>query len=379
MRRLFCLMFALIAAASARAIHYEWRFIEGMGPVAPNDRNWTSFADQIVVGGYYGQALVCRGYTTETITLTETKTNESGQVISTPITRLITNWHDIFVLTNYPEARSKRTGQNLHSGFEAMRMGPNLEVNLPLASPILDWSDLPVVSTNGAGVPVGYISQMAPLYDYGVTSLPPDHATVRTNIPARPDTGQGEYSLGLGYLNGVGDAKDFAKAYEWLAKAARKGHAGAQEQLRTNWTLVAIAATDTNKPPPKLKTDAAKPDEEKAALAKRLAEIEEELHQLRAAATPAASNTPPPVSTPLPPAPPAASKTDEAAALAQLRETNAALEIRLAVSEEQLRKLRAPEAPPKSSPLSGRWLWVLGILVVISALWLFSASREREE
>ena len=70
MRRLLCLMLTLITAASAPAMHYEWRFIEGMGPVAPNDRNWTPFTDQIVIGGYYGQALVCRSYTTETIIIT---------------------------------------------------------------------------------------------------------------------------------------------------------------------------------------------------------------------------------------------------------------------------------------------------------------------
>jgi TPR repeat protein len=213
---------------------------------------------------------------------------------------------------------------------------------------------------------------MAPLYDYGVLCLPPDQAAARTNPPSRADNGQGEYSLGMGYLNGEGDAKDIAKAYEWLAKAASKGHAGAKEQLRTNLTLVVMAATDTNKPPPKPKTEAAKPDQEKAALAKRLAEIEEELRQFRASATLPASNAPPP-------APPPVSKTDEAATLAQLKEAYAALEKRLADSEEELRKLRAPEAPPKTSPFSGRWLWVLGILVVICALWLFSASREREE
>ena len=68
-------------------------------------------------------------------------------------------------------------------------------------------------------------------------------------------------------------------------------------------------------------------------------------------------------------------KSDESAAVAQLKAANAALEERLSKSEEQLRKLQATAAQSKPSSGSWRWYLVLGVLLVIAALWFFSVVR----
>lgn len=366
MRRLLCLILTLIAAASAQAIHLEYRYIEGMGVIAPNDPRWTGFNEPILIGGYYSpDALICRSYTTHPERVPMTIIDEKGKTIDTWGDVTVTNWGEIFVLTNYPKARGFKTSeQNLHTGFEAMRMW-DVEVNLRYDSPIVTLPRLPLPLTNRLVSPM--ISQTVALYDYGlpVNITPPKP---RTNVV---DKGEGEYRLGMDYLNGVGHTKDPAVARDLFIKAAKKGQPEAMEQLRTNSLFGAMSPAETNKPPPKPTTEASRPDEAKAALEKRLAEAEEELRKLRAVETPPTTNAVP-AATPVP-------KADEAATLAQLKEAHAALEKRLADSEEQLRKLRPPETQPKTSLLSGRWLWVVGILVVISALWLFNASRERAE
>jgi len=228
MRRLLCLMLAVISTASAQAIHYGWRWIPDRGAVAPNDHDWTPFRDKILIGGYSGRALVCARYDTSFEVRNVVMTDPTGRKYIGQVEQLITNWFEMFVLTNYPNARYFTVGQGLNPGFEAMRMW-DTEVNLPITSPILDWSRLPPPQTNAAGVPVGYISQVCALYDYGVPCLPPGTGTATgdkgTNPlpPSRPvDRGNGEYGKGMDYLA----EGDFVEALKWFLKADKKGHAG---------------------------------------------------------------------------------------------------------------------------------------------------------
>jgi hypothetical protein len=357
MRRWLCLILTLITAASANAIHYEWRFVESLGPVAPNDKRWTAFNEPILIGGTYGpDALICRSYTTETVTTMEWVTNEYRQRIQIPINRLITNWNDIFVLTNYPEARNKRPRQGLHTGFEAMRMW-DVEASLPIDSPILTLPRIQLYFTNSLP---GSVSLTAALYDYGVPCLPPAGAAPAQDKRKAPDTGNGEYGKGLDYLA----KKEVEEAIRWFVKAHEKGHVGAREQLRTNAdpTFVIWRSTNYKKIQPQAVVT--------NAPVSLTTNQDEPPTQTAPIESPPATNTPPTGALPA---------SSDAAALAQIKESLAAMQGRLAAMEEQLRKPRAPEAPPKSSLFSARWLWVVGILVVISALWMFNTLRERAD
>jgi hypothetical protein len=356
-------MLAVISTASAQAIHYGWRWIPDRGAVAPNDHDWTPFRDKILIGGYSGRALVCARYDTSFEVRNVVMTDPTGRKYIGQVEQLITNWFEMFVLTNYPNARYFTVGQGLNPGFEAMRMW-DTEVNLPITSPILDWSRLPPPQTNAAGVPVGYISQVCALYDYGVPCLPPGTGTATgdkgTNPlpPSRPvDRGNGEYGKGMDYLA----EGDFVEALKWFLKADKKGHAGAREQLRTNTHPVFVewrVTNNTEKPPlAPPNTNAVSSNTNKNEPAQQ--NLPDETSQATNAM----------------PAAPAVAKSDESAAVAQLKAANAALEERLSKSEEQLRKLQATAAQSKPSSGSWRWYLVLGVLLVIAALWFFSVVR----
>jgi hypothetical protein len=360
MRRLLCLMLAVLAAASAQAVSTGARWVDGIGLVADNDRRWATFNDLILIGGYASpDALICRSYTTETTMTTVWTTNQWRQGVPVTMNLPSTNWGEIFVLTNYPYARKYRVGEGLNPHFAAMKMWP-VKVDLAYASPIVDPSMLPLPSTNTLVSPM--VSPTVPLYDCGVpVVVPPD--TNRSGAIKPPDTGNGEYGKGMDYLA----EGDFNTALKWFIKAARKGHSEAKEQLRTNAHPAFVESRGSGNtiiPPP------APPTSE-----------------------PLSSNTnkdgPPPQTPPdeTPPAtnvPPTATPAanGDAATLTKLEAANAAnaaLEKRVAELERQPPKHPPSETQPKTSSGNWRWLWVVGILVVLSALWLFNASRGREE
>jgi len=321
-----------------------------------------------MVGGYggdYGGGLVCGRYTTQTEIRMVWTTDDYGHRLQMPRTTLITNWLEMFVLTNYPNARYYGIiGRELNSGFEAVRLW-DVEVKLPVNCPILDWSRLPPPGTNSAGIPVGWIVQTAPLYDYGVPMLTPNpQESPNTNIPPLVP-GEAEYKLGMRYLNGDGVAKDPAGALDWLVKAAKKGYAGAKEQLRTNALPVFVEWRGSGKAG--VLAPAPTPPQTVAAITNQ----GEPPPQKPPDETPPATN-PPPAATPAP-------KPDEAATLAQLKAANEALEKRVAELQDQIRNPRASDAQPKTNSGSGRWYWVIGILLAISALWFFSGSRREPE
>ena len=56
---------------------------------------------------------------------------------------------------------------------------------------------------------------------------------VRETVQARADAGEAEaqFSLGLKYANGPGEAQDYSQAAEWYLKAARQNHCMAQFNL----------------------------------------------------------------------------------------------------------------------------------------------------
>lgn len=370
MRRILWLMLAACSATSALAIHYEWRYVMSIGAVAPNSDQWTPFrmGDHIMVGGYGGDlggALVCGRYETHPERVPMTIIDEKGRKIQTWGDVTVTNWLELFVLTNYPNARYWGIiGRELNSGFEAVRLG-NMEVNLSVTCPVLDWSRLPPPSTNSAGIPVGWIVQTAPLYDYGVPCQPPTNTPATyaspTNKPPQEESGKGEYRLGMRYLNGEGVGKDAVTARDLFIKAASKGYPEAKEQLLTNTHPVFVewrVANITKNPPlAPQDTNAVSSNTNKNEPAQQNLPDE----------TPQGTNA-------MPAAPPV-TKPDESAALAQLKAANAALEERLSKSEEQLLKLQA--SAPQSKPSFGNWRWylVVGLLLVIVALWFFSVAR----
>jgi hypothetical protein len=154
---------------------------------------------------------------------------------------------------------------------------------------------------------------------------------------------------------------DFAQALKWFLKADKKGHAGAREQLLTNTHPVFVewrVANITKNPPLSPQdTNAVSSNTNKNEPAQQ--NLPDETSQATNAM----------------PAAPAVAKSDESAAVAQLKAANAALEERLSKSEEQLRKLQATAAQSKPSSGSWRWYLVLGVLLVIAALWFFSVVK----
>ena len=61
---------------------------------------------------------------------------------------------------------------------------------------------------------------------------------VRGTVQARADAGEAEaqFSLGLKYANGAGEAQDYLQAAEWYLKAARQNHCMAQFNLGMMYT-----------------------------------------------------------------------------------------------------------------------------------------------